>query len=141
MIAMVASLPRWPQRFGKVQVVPWRMTMPPKLLPVSASPRWLPVLAGASSVLAVRRAEAGVISEMMARAMNPIIDLVQGIGEPLLIVGASTGFLFYMVGNRRQGVLLIKSSILGYLGLRFVPVLATVVNDVSSAMTAGMPHH
>lgn len=133
MVASVA-LPWWnSQRF---QVIPWHQEGS-RPLAAPASPVWPILLIGSSATLVGgHQAQAGAITHTVIRAMSPIVDLVQALGHPIAYVMISVGALSLMLGNRKQGMALIKLAAIGYLTLAFVPVIMTMLDSVSNAMKA-----
>lgn len=68
--------------------------------------------------------------EIIMRAFDPIIDLLQGISYPVAFIMISGGFLLVMTGQKHRGMDFIKWACLGYIGLQFAPALMKIVVSI-----------
>lgn len=85
-----------------------------------------------------RPAAAGPIAHVIWRAMSPIIDAVQGAGDPLAYLGLMGGALLMMTGNRKGGLKLVKAAATGYLFLHFAPVLMQLLSATGDGISHAM---
>lgn len=72
-------------------------------------------------------------SDKIISALNPLIDLVQGIGYPLAVL-SMTGGAITMMFNKRLGVKIIKDTAIAFLVLQFVPGLMKILLEVGRAL-------
>lgn len=74
------------------------------------------------------------LAEKIAKAFDPVIELLQGISYPVAFIMMGAGFLVLMTGNRQKGLNMIKWAAIGYIGMQFVPVLMNILVEVAKAM-------
>jgi cyanophycinase-like exopeptidase len=88
-------------------------------------------------------AHASMMGDMIIKACDPIIDLLQGVSYPVAFIMITGGFLLIMTGQTSRGMHFIKWACLGYLGLQFAPALMKIVitigSNISSQVQVGMP--
>lgn len=72
-------------------------------------------------------AHASMMGDIIMKACDPIIDLLQGISYPVAFIMMTGGFLLIMTGQTGRGMHMIKWACLGYLGLQFAPALMKIV--------------
>lgn len=91
--------------------------------------------AAGASTAAVTVATGGYpATDRIRTAMNPLIDLVQGVSYPVCMLMLSGGFLLIMVGRKDQGLNMIKWAAIGFIGLQFVPGLMNILAEVGRAV-------
>jgi hypothetical protein len=92
---------------------------------------------GAMGILLVSKADtvlAAGITDKIIKAVDPIIQLIQGISYPVGFIMMAAGFLVIMTGNKQKGLNMIKWAAIGYIGMQFVPVLMALLVEVAKAM-------
>jgi hypothetical protein len=72
-------------------------------------------------------AHASALGDVIIKACDPIIDLLQGVSYPVAFIMITGGFLLIMTGQTSRGMHFIKWACLGYLGLQFAPALMKIV--------------
>lgn len=77
---------------------------------------------------------ASSITDKIIRAVDPIVQLIQGISYPVGFIMIAAGFLVIMTGNRQKGLNMIKWAAIGYIGMQFVPVIMALLVEVAKAM-------
>ena len=97
---------------------------------------WTATAATAATMLAPRVVQAAGVdtTDLIMRAFEPLISLVQGLAYPICFLMVSGGFLLIMTGNRTRGIDLIRWAGVGYIGLQFAPALMRVLVEVGEAM-------
>lgn len=92
---------------------------------------------GAMGIAILSRADlafASSITDKIIRAVDPIVQLIQGISYPVGFIMIAAGFLVIMTGNRQKGLNMIKWAAIGYIGMQFVPVIMALLVEVAKAM-------
>lgn len=103
------------------------------------------VAAGAGEVAARRGALAAVptIAGMpastyhMVHALDPIVNMMQGLAAPVTLLMLLGGFLLVTTGNRKKGLEVCKWAAVGFLGMQFAPAIMAMLVSVGHSMTAG----
>lgn len=72
-------------------------------------------------------AYASGMTDVIMKAFDPIVDLMQGMSYPVAFIMISGGFLLIMTGQKSKGLHFIKWACLGYLGLQFAPALMKII--------------
>lgn len=62
--------------------------------------------------------------------VNPIIDLLAGLGYPVTYGMFVTGFIMIIMGKKSKGIQIIKWAAIGYLGLQFVPFFLNLLDMI-----------
>lgn len=92
---------------------------------------------GAATVYVLQSSQAHAsVQDMIVKAFDPIIGLMQGISYPVAFVMLSTGFILIMMGQRHKGLHMIKWAAVGYVGLQFAPAIMRMLVEVGGAMKA-----
>lgn len=92
---------------------------------------------GAMGIAILSRADlvsASSITDKIIKAVDPIVQLIQGISYPVGFIMIAAGFLVIMTGNRQKGLNMIKWAAIGYIGMQFVPVIMALLVEVAKAM-------
>lgn len=76
-------------------------------------------------------------SQVIMKAFDPIVDLLQGVSYPVCFIMLSGGFLLIMMGQGHRGMRMIKWAAIGYVGLQFAPALMEILVEVGKAMRGG----
>lgn len=76
--------------------------------------------------------EAAVAGKIVS-ALNPLIDMIQGLGYPLAILSMSGGAITMMF-NKRAGIRIIKDTSIAYLALQIIPGLMKILVEVGRAL-------
>lgn len=87
-------------------------------------------------ILGASPAHASAMSDVIMKAFDPIVDLLQGISYPVAFIMISGGFLLIMTGQTSRGMHFIKWACLGYLGLQFAPALMKIVVTIGQNIQA-----
>ncbi|UYL93885.1 hypothetical protein PK21_gp43 [Geobacillus phage vB_GthS_PK2.1] len=91
---------------------------------------------GAHMVIHPIDAHAADMGDIIMKACQPIIDLLQGISYPVAFIMITGGFLLIMTGQTSRGMHFIKWACLGYLGLQFAPALMQIVIQIGQNIQA-----
>jgi hypothetical protein len=75
------------------------------------------------------------VAEKIIHAVDPIIELIQGLSYPVGFVMICAGFLVIMTGNRQKGLHIIKWAAIGYIGMQFAPAIMSILIEVGKAMS------
>ena len=90
-----------------------------------------------AATLVPRVAQAAVnpsTTDLIMRAFDPLIDLVQAVSYPLCFLMVSGGCLLMMVGHRARGLDMMRWAAVGYILLQLVPAVMRVLVEVGQAM-------
>lgn len=66
----------------------------------------------------------------IAQSVQPIIDTLKDLAEPVSYGFMIKGFLSMMAGNENEGKKTIKYAIGGYLGIQWIPVIFNVIKAI-----------
>lgn len=69
------------------------------------------------------------VADKIVSALNPLIDMIQGLGYPLAILSMSGGAITMMF-NKRAGIRIIKDTGIAYLALQIIPGLMKILVEV-----------
>lgn len=69
---------------------------------------------------------AGPISE----SVQPIVDILKDLAEPVAYGFMIKGFLSLMAGNEHEGKKTIKYAISGYLGIQLIPKIFNIIKNL-----------
>lgn len=72
--------------------------------------------------------------DIIMKAFDPLIDLMQGISYPICFLMIGGGFLLCMMGQGQRGFRMIKWAAIGYIGLQFAPAIMGILVEVGRAM-------
>ena len=67
-------------------------------------------------------------------AFQPIIDLVQGLAYPLSYITLATGICLIIIGQKSQGIRLMKWAGIGYLFMQWLPGLMRILYEVGKGL-------
>ncbi|GAB6875546.1 hypothetical protein [Thermaerobacter litoralis] len=73
-------------------------------------------------------------TDMVMRAFDPLINLVQALSYPLCFLLLSAGCLLIMAGYRARGLDMIRWAAVGYILVQLAPAIMRVLVDVGMAM-------
>lgn len=74
------------------------------------------------------------IADKVKVGLNPIIELLAGLGYPLTYAMLIVGAIMIITGKKSKGLEVIKWACIGYIGLQFVPFLLNLLADIGSEM-------
>lgn len=74
-------------------------------------------------------AATGDISEKMAKATEPIKDLLLGAADPVCYIVFVWGLLESMLGKGASGLTRMKYAALGYMGMNWLPTLMEIMRN------------
>jgi TrbC/VIRB2 pilin len=72
--------------------------------------------------------------DVIMKAFDPLVDLVQGLSYPLCYLMIAGGFILVIIGQGHRGMQMLKWAAIGYIGLQFAPALMTILVEVGKAM-------
>lgn len=72
--------------------------------------------------------------DIMMKAFEPVIQLLQGASYPVAFIMITGGFLLIMMGQKHRGVSLIKWAALGYIGMQFAPAIMHILHQIGVEM-------
>lgn len=84
------------------------------------------------TILNIQPAYAG-IGDKITQAVQPLIEAVQALGNPLCYLALVSGALVMMF-NKRAGLKIIKTAVIGYLVMQLVPGLMSIIADVGKSL-------
>lgn len=76
----------------------------------------------------------GGVSTKLRVILNPIIELLAGLGYPVTYGMLITGFIMIIMGKKSKGLEIIKWACIGYIGLQFVPFLLGLLEMIGSEL-------
>lgn len=76
----------------------------------------------------------GGVSDKLRVILNPVIELLAGIGYPITYAMLITGFIMIIMGKKSKGLEVIKWACIGYIGLQFVPFLLGILELIGSEL-------
>lgn len=76
----------------------------------------------------------GGVSERLRVIVNPVIELLAGIGYPITYGMLITGFIMIIMGKKSKGLEIIKWACMGYIGLQFVPFILGILEMIGSEL-------
>jgi hypothetical protein len=76
------------------------------------------------------------IADKMKEGLNPIIELLAGLGYPLTYAMLIVGAIMIITGKKSKGLEVIKWACIGYIGLQFVPFLLNLLAEIGKDMRA-----
>ena len=88
----------------------------------------------AATFLSADHTFAAGTQEIIMKAFDPLIDLMQGISYPICFLMIGGGFLLVMMGQGHRGMRMIKWAAIGYVGLQFAPAIMSILVEVGKAM-------
>lgn len=74
------------------------------------------------------------IADKMKEGLNPIIELLAGLGYPLTYAMLIVGAIMIITGKKSKGLEVIKWACIGYIGLQFVPFLLNLLAEIGRDM-------
>lgn len=70
-------------------------------------------------------------SEVMpSEAVQPLIDILVDVAEPVSYGFMVKGFIQWMAGKENDGKKTIKASAMGYLGVQFIPQIFKIIKTI-----------
>lgn len=75
---------------------------------------------------------------MIEKAVDPLISLVQGLSYPVGFIMICAGSLVIMTGNKQKGLNMIKWAAIGYVLMQFAPGVMHILVMVGAAMKGAM---
>lgn len=66
----------------------------------------------------------------IAQSVQPIIDVLKDLAEPVAYGFMIKGFLSMMAGNENDGKKTIKYAVGGYLGIQWIPMIFNVIKGI-----------
>lgn len=70
------------------------------------------------------------ISKKMQDGLNPLVELLAGLGYPLTYGMLSIGMIMIITGKKSKGLEIMKWAAIGYIGLQFVPFLLSLLAQI-----------
>lgn len=70
------------------------------------------------------------VSRKMQEGLNPLIELLAGLGYPLTYGMLSIGMIMIITGKKSKGLEIMKWAAIGYIGLQFVPFLLNLLLEI-----------
>lgn len=70
------------------------------------------------------------ISKKMQEGLNPLVELLAGLGYPLTYGMLSIGMIMIITGKKSKGLEIMKWAAIGYIGLQFVPFLLNLLLEI-----------
>lgn len=74
------------------------------------------------------------IADKMKEGLNPVIELLAGLGYPVTYAMLIVGMIMIITGKKSKGLDVIKWACIGYIGLQFVPFLLNLLADIGREM-------
>jgi formate/nitrite transporter FocA (FNT family) len=74
------------------------------------------------------------MTDMITKAVDPLIQLVQGLSYPVGFIMICAGALVIMTGNKQKGLHMIKWAAIGYILMQFAPGIMHILIQVGVAM-------
>jgi hypothetical protein len=75
------------------------------------------------------------MTNTIVHAIDPLIQLVQGLSYPVGFIMICAGALVVMTGNRQKGMHMIKWAAIGYVLMQFAPGIMGILIEVGRAMS------
>lgn len=76
----------------------------------------------------------GGVSEKLKVIVNPLIELLAGLGYPVTYGMLITGFIMIIMGKKHKGLEILKWAAIGYIGLQFVPFILGLLEMIGSEL-------
>lgn len=70
----------------------------------------------------------------LSRVLDPLIQMAQDVSYPLCVLMMLGGWLLIMVGQRSKGTNAIKWAAIGFVGIKLVPWMMSVVLGLGQAV-------
>lgn len=70
------------------------------------------------------------IADKMKEGLNPIIELLAGLGYPVTYAMLIVGAIMIITGKKSKGLDVIKWACIGYIGLQFVPFVLGMLEEI-----------
>jgi len=74
------------------------------------------------------------MKEKIWDAFMPIIEVIQGISLPLAFVVLATAICMIIVGQKRQGLVMAKWAVIGFIAMQWLPSFMKILAEVGEAM-------
>lgn len=71
-----------------------------------------------------------VYAASISESVQPIIDILKDLAEPVAYGFMIKGFLSIMSGNEHEGKKTIKYAVGGYLGIQWIPMIFGVIKSI-----------
>nr|DAW63546.1 MAG TPA: TrbC/VIRB2 family [Caudoviricetes sp.] len=82
--------------------------------------------------------ELGGVGDKLKDVLNPIIELISGLGYPVAYGMLLTGFIMMIMGKKSKGLEIIKWSCIGYIGLQFVPFILSLLELIGRELRGSL---
>lgn len=66
----------------------------------------------------------------ISTAVQPLVDILVDAAEPIAYGFMSKGFIQWMAGQEHEGKKSIKSSIVGFIGIQFIPQIFRIIRTI-----------
>jgi hypothetical protein len=74
------------------------------------------------------------MTNTIVHAIDPLIQLVQGLSYPVGFIMICAGALVIMTGNRQKGMHMIKWAAIGYVLMQFAPGIMAILIEVGKSI-------
>jgi hypothetical protein len=74
------------------------------------------------------------VAEKIMEAFNPVINLIQGIAYPLAYITLGTGVCLIIIGQKSEGLKLMKWAGIGYILMQWLPGLMKMMYTIGQGM-------
>lgn len=81
-------------------------------------------------------AAGGTIQSKIWGAFRPVVDVMKGLGQPIVYLVETAGVLT-MFFDKRKGIKIMKDGAIAYLVLQFLPIFLTLLSEVGGAIESG----
>lgn len=82
----------------------------------------------------VSKGVSAVVFDKILKAFDPLIQLIQGIAYPLAYCAIGLGVILMILDQRHRGMQLIRSAVIGYLLMQWLPAIMVLLRDIGQAM-------
>lgn len=74
------------------------------------------------------------VTGKMKVIINPVIELLAGLGYPVTYGMLITGFIMVIMGKKSKGIEILKWACIGYVGLQFVPFILSLLEMIGTEL-------
>jgi len=74
------------------------------------------------------------IQQRVETGFQPLIDLAKALAYPLAFLAMAIGICLIIIDQRQKGWQTIKTAIVGYILMQWLPALMRIIRDVGDAM-------
>lgn len=75
------------------------------------------------------------VQDRIIRAFDPIIQLAQGCSYPVAFLMLVLGGIMIMLGQKTQGLRILKYTAIGYIVIQFAPSIMAILAEVGKAIS------